>query len=168
MTKLKTTTPSRFWKPRATRAGKARIEKAGHLWRAACRYFDWTENTPLTDLEAIKFQGEVKFVEVPKMRLMTIDGLLLFLGLDDEDWNSLKGNKEYSSTISRIEKVIKTQNLAGATVGIFNPTLVARELGFTEHHEAKDHALNTKGEKSPAQRLRAILDQADLAMGSGQ
>ena len=69
MTKHKATTPSRFWKPRATRTGKARIEKAEHLWRAACRYFDWTENTPLKDMEAIKLQGEVTVVEVPKMRL---------------------------------------------------------------------------------------------------
>ena len=162
MTKHKATTPSRFWKPRATRTGKARIEKAEHLWRAACRYFDWTENTPLKDMEAIKFQGEVKFVEVPKMRLMTIDSLLLFLGLDDEAWHQLKQDKHYTSTISRIERVIKTQNLAGATVGIFNPTLVARELGFSDSSDTGNKLTGAASEPSAAERLRAILDHSNF------
>ena len=54
----------------------------------------------------------------------------------------LSGGNLRKLIIARIESVIETQQLEGATVGAFNANIIARKLGLAEKQES---TLNVKG-----------------------
>lgn len=66
---------------------------------------------------------------------MTIQGLCLYLDISDESWANYAKNNNFFGIVERIKRVIYEQKFAGATVGIFNASIIARELGLMEKPE---------------------------------
>ena len=129
-----------FWKARS-KHGRDKIFKTPEcLWDAACGYFEWTENNPLS--RAITYQGAVTGKE-DLMRPMTVKGLCIHLNVNSKYFNdfnaSLDLNKEidrdFSEVTTRIREIIDTQKFEGATAGLFNPTIIARDLGLADKQE---------------------------------
>lgn len=55
-----------------------------------------------------------------------------------------KGSHEdFSVVITRIENVIRTQQLEGAIVGAFNPNIVSRIIGLSDKQKVT-HTINSK------------------------
>jgi len=65
------------------------------------------------------------------MRAMTIIGLCLFLGIDRKTWrNYSKRTKGFIATTTRVEDIIYEQKFTGASSGLLNPNIIARDLGL--------------------------------------
>jgi hypothetical protein len=131
---------NQFWKARA-RHGRSKIfSTPNKLWDAACEYFQWAEDNPLQ--KAIIYQGVVTGQE-DLLRAMTISGLCIFLGVNNDYMTEFKGNldlekkqdKDFSRVIKNIYEVIKTQKFEGASAGLLNPNIIARDLGLTDKKE---------------------------------
>jgi len=75
---------NRFWEMRSSHGRKPKFESPGQLWSAACEYFAWVEDNPLTEYKVTQFQGAPIQMEVPKMRAMTVNGLCLFLDIGEQ------------------------------------------------------------------------------------
>jgi len=133
---------NQFWKARA-KSGRDKIFKTPDLmWEAACEYFEWIEKNPLE--KAIVYQGEVSTKGESLMRAMTVKGLCIFwhvntdyltdfidnLKLDAEVVSAQ--NKEFSRVIKTIREIIDTQKFEGASAGLLNPNIIARDLGLTD------------------------------------
>ena len=132
---------NKFWKARA-KHGRDKIFKTPELMLdAAFDYFIWVEDNPLT--KAIIYQGQVSSKPEKLMRAMTIKGLCIYWGVNTFYLNDFIGNlnlekkedKDFSQVISTIKEIIETQKFEGASAGLLNPNIIARDLGLTDKKE---------------------------------
>lgn len=132
---------NQFWKARA-KHGRDKIFKTPELMlEAAFDYFAWVEDNPLT--KAIIYQGGVSASPEKLMRAMTIKGLCIYWGVNTQYLNDFIGNlnldekvnQDFSSVISTIKEIIETQKFEGASAGLLNPNIIARDLGLADKKE---------------------------------
>ena len=151
---------NRFWEAR-TKVGRDKIFKTPEdLWKAATEYFEWVEKNPLWEHKVTQYQGVPVSMEVPKMRAMTIAGLCLFLGVNEDyltqfearlDLSTDEG-KDFSRVIGQIKTIIRNQKLEGAAADLFNANIIARELGLKER---------TETEHSGVVRVKDVSEMSD-------
>ena len=126
---------NRFWEMRSSHGRKPIFHDADELWDAACEYFEWATNNDIEDEVVFHFQGTITTHKAKKIRPMTIQGLCLYLDISDESWANYAKNNNFFGIVERIKRVIYEQKFAGAAVGIFNASIISRELGLTEKPE---------------------------------
>ncbi len=140
---------NQFWRKR-TKHGRDKLFSTPEvLWDACVEYFDWVEENPLLDTQAFAFQGVVTDHNLPKMRAMTIQGLCLFLDIDDCTWFDYKKQKGFSEVIKKAEKVMYQQKFSGAAAGFLNANIIARDLGLSD----KKDLVSSDGSMSPKSEL---------------
>lgn len=123
---------NRFWELR-TKHGRDKLFSTPEiLWEEACKYFEWCEDNPLIQID---FKGsDIKEVDIPKMRAFTWEGLELFLDIDSfREYKTNPEYKDFSQVIKRIEKTIYKQKFEGASAGLLNANIIARDLGLKDH-----------------------------------
>lgn len=132
---------NQFWKARATH-GRERIFKTPEIMMAAaCEYFEWVEDNPLS--ESIVYQGELSEKTKPLMRAMTLGGLCIFLDVSKDYFNDFEKsldldipeNKDFSRVIKTIREIILTQKIEGAAAGLLKENIIARETGLSDKSE---------------------------------
>jgi len=131
---------NKFWEARATHGRKKIFATAEDMWNAATEYFTWAHDNPLTD--SIVFQGAVTGKK-NLMRAMTISGLCIFIDTHPEYLTKFESDlnldtdegKDFSRVIKKIKNVIKTQKFEGASAGLLNPNIIARDLGLVDKQE---------------------------------
>jgi hypothetical protein len=112
------------------------------LWVKSIEYFDYIDANPILKTD---FKGkDNEMVKYDLQRPYTWQGLYVFLGVNDLEHYKTKG--EFSEILTRIGNIIYNQKFEGASVGIFNHAIIARDLGLTEKH---DHTTNGKEIKLP-------------------
>ncbi|NIB43804.1 DNA-packaging protein [Pseudomaricurvus alkylphenolicus] len=126
---------NRFWEARATHGRRKKYLKPEDLWKQCCEYFVWIEDNPLEAAELVKYQGEATVKRVPKMRAMTIGGLLIFIDCARRTWDNYKANEDFVEVITRVEEIIYEQKFAGAAAELLNPNIIARDLGLSDKRE---------------------------------
>lgn len=113
----------------------AKFKTPEELWECACKYFAWVDSHAWEKPELIKSGADAgKVINVPLKLPYTLEGFMVFANLNDAYLRQLKTDKakEFSTIIDKIYKVVETQQLSGATVGVFNHHIVARKLGLVE------------------------------------
>lgn len=116
-----------------------RLYKSGEeLWEAACGYFEWVEENPLKVEKVFQNQGVIVRAETPKARVMTIQGLCLYLGISRDTfhkWSVATDTTLLQSACLTIREVIYAQKFEGAASDLFNPTVISRDLGLRDVKE---------------------------------
>lgn len=130
---------NQFWKQRSTHGRKPIFETAEALEAACYEYFQWIEDNPLMAAELVKFQGEAKISEVPKMRAMTESGLCIFLDIATKTWIDYKSKEGFSQVTTRVSEIIFNQKFSGAAADMLNANIIARDLGLSDKKEV-DHS----------------------------
>lgn len=126
---------NRFWMAR-TKHGRDRLFKSPEvLWEACCEYFDWVEDNPLYEAKLVSFKGQSKLEEVPKKRVMTVSALCMFLGITAQTWNTWRKEEDFSEVVTQADEVIRNQKFTGAAADMFNPLIIARDLGLSDKKE---------------------------------
>lgn len=162
---------NQFWKARATHGRKKIFETADIMLDAAHEYFEWVDANPLG--KAIVYQGEVSTKEEGVMRAMTISGLCIFWGVHSEYLTKFENDLDlktdtgvdFSRVIKTIREIIKTQKFEGASAGLLNPNIIARDLGLVDRKD-HDHK-STDGSMSPdamtseerKQRIQSLMNK---------
>lgn len=101
------------------------------LWRAACKYFEYTKANPIYKQQYIRSIGRV--VPIPKEVPFSQLGLCLHIGISQDTFrNYLKKPeyKEYYHTARRIRTTIRADQFGGAVVGIYSARIISWELGL--------------------------------------
>ena len=125
----------KFWKRRSKHGRDKQFSSPDMLWESACEYFQWVQDTPLTEYKAAQYEGDQVDLSFPKMRAMTLEGLYLFLGIGSSTWHDYREKdnyKEFSEVIEKVEMVIRSQKFEGAAAGLLNAAIIARDLGLKE------------------------------------
>ncbi|OJV40845.1 MAG: hypothetical protein BGO29_14855 [Bacteroidales bacterium 36-12] len=148
---------NQFWKLRSKHGRDKLFNSPGLLWRVACEYFQWCDDNPFYEVEQVKSTvkpykdkdtGEVifpnQFVELPKMRPYTLQGLCLYIGCNVKYFNDFdkqlenkedEASKDFSEIVTRIRETIYNQKFSGAASGFLNPNIIARDLGLSDRQE---------------------------------
>lgn len=103
----------------------------------AQEYFDWADKTPIFQHKIFASQGEIIDGHTQLARPYTVAGLCAFGGMSRETWYDYAKKEKFSDIINKIEDIMRDQKFAGATTGIFNANIIARDLGLTEKAEVE-------------------------------
>jgi len=129
---------NQFWKARS-KHGREKIFKTPDIMLdAAYEYFQWAEENPLE--KAIIYQGGIGPKPESLLRAMTIKGLCIYWGVNSFYLNDFVKNldlekdqdKAFSQVINTIKEIIETQKFEGASAGLLNPNIIARDLGLAD------------------------------------
>lgn len=152
---------NKLWKLRSSHGRKPIFQSADQLWEACCEYFEWVEKHPLQASELVKYQGEAKVKKVPKMRVMTMSGLLLFLDINRQTWQNYKTyGDDFLAVSTRVEEVIANQKFEGAAAELLNHSIIARDLGLAEkqEHSGPDGGPIETSDTEVATKLASIME----------
>ena len=131
---------NQFWKLRSRHGRDKLFATPDLLWEAACEYFAYCDRTPWKAIKN-KTKGEIKEKEEsPTQRPYSLTGLMAYLDVSEEYWREFKkaGHEDFFGVITRVENIIKSQQLEGAIVGAFNANIVSRINGLADKQEI-DH-----------------------------
>src|SRR5690625_3582810 len=133
---------NQFWKLRSKHGRDRLFACPEDMWDACCEYFQWCIDNPLIEVD---FRGkDASKVEIPKQRAFTLQGLCLYLDCNTGFFNdfekSLKGkkdkiSKDFSLILTRVRQIIYDQKYTGAASGLFNSSIIARDLGLRDKRE---------------------------------
>jgi len=127
------------------------------LWNKAVEYFEWVDSNPDYRQD---FRGkDAREVHFRLKSPYTLNGFALFAGIALSYLRTLKsihkpGSKDYDewkdflTVIACIEEVCYQQKFQGASNGLFNPNIIARDLGLF------DEASSDKGQELVAAFMR--------------
>jgi len=146
---------NQFWKARSSHGANPKFSDSKVLWKACCEYFQWVEDHPLE--EGIVYQGEVMEKGNSLMRAMTESGLCIFLDICTSTWNNYKSNVDLMAVTTRAAEIIYNQKFAGASAGLLNANIIARDLGLADK---KDNTI-TGPDGGPIQLAEVIFNPVD-------
>ncbi|MEH3454081.1 DNA-packaging protein [Phytobacter diazotrophicus] len=129
---------NRFWEARSSHGRNPKFESPEALWAACCEYFAWVEENPLYESKAFAFQGVITQEAIPKMRAMTISGLIIFLDITRQTWAMYKAREDFITVTTRAEEIIYDQKFSGAAADLLNANIIARDLGLKEQSQVED------------------------------
>lgn len=124
-------------KKRKKQGQAQKYETAEHLLDSAFKYFEWADNTPITEKKGTHHQGTPLTLETPKIRPYTLAGLRLFLDISEPTWLSYRKSKdaEFRAAVETVDTIIRQQKFEGAAAEIFNANIIARDLGLADKSE---------------------------------
>jgi hypothetical protein len=133
---------SKFWLARTKHGRDGKFESPQVLWDACVEYFEWVENNPLWSVKPIVSNGEIVDHPISHPRIVTIRALCVFLDISSSTWYEYGKKDNFTSITKAVESIIYDIKLAGASAGLFNANIIARELGLREagtiEHTGKD------------------------------
>ena len=135
---LKLAAPSgnKFWLQRSSHGRKPIFATPDDMWGAACEYFEWVSENPLHEVKAFNCgEAGIQQEELPKLRAMTIQGLCFFLDISDDTWANYSKNEDFIGICNDIKRVVFTQKFEGASAGLLNASIIARELGLADKQD---------------------------------
>jgi hypothetical protein len=127
-----------LWSLRSKHGRDKLFETPELLWKAACEYFKWCDENPWTKEDWVGKDAD-KVIRTLG-RPYTMQGLCLYLDCGTAYFRNFKNEKrndsaDFKSIIARIEETVYNQKFEGASVGVFNANIIARDLGLRDKTE---------------------------------
>lgn len=161
---------NQFWKL-APKQGRSPIWEDPEVLRKACEeYFESVVNHDLKEGKAFSYEGKVIYGELNKMRIMSIQGLCVFLGIVRQTWINYCQKDEFLEVTAYVSGVMYDYKLAGAAAGLLNPNIIARDLGLKDKTDitSDDHSI-VLGDTERIAKLTGLLGKVEARLDeSGQ
>lgn len=123
---------NQYWQFAIT-TGRPKIYTPDQLWQKATEYFDWCLETPWYKNEAIKGGDNAgTIIKIPTAKPFTLKGFTLFAAIAYQTFDNYSKDEDFMEVTTRIREICYTQKFEGATVGVFNANIIARDLGLSE------------------------------------
>jgi hypothetical protein len=103
------------------------------LEKKAFEYFKWVDENPIISKKTTTSDKGTFVNEDTLQRPYTWEGLYIFLDIESID--GYRKKNEFFGIITRIDRIIRTQKFEGATAGIFNANIIARDLGLKDQSD---------------------------------
>lgn len=140
---------NQLWQLRTTVGRSTLFADGAALWAEAIKYFAWCDENPWMRPELVKFQGVADEYNVPLGRPYSLDGLCIFLDVSRAYLRNCKRNllekqerdngtftpenESLIEAIERIENIVRTQNIEGAMLDVYNANFTARMHGIADN-----------------------------------
>jgi hypothetical protein len=149
---------NQFWKMRDLKSRQKIFSTPELLLEAAYEYFKQCDENPWYKNEAIKSGMDAgKIIPIPVRTPYTFTGLYVYLGVDRttyENYEKAESYKVYFPVTKHIRGIIEQNQLEGASVGAYNPNIIARLLWLVDKTE-------TKTEHSVSQETMDLLTEVN-------
>jgi len=112
------------------------------LWSEALAYFEFMSKSVWNKKEAIK-SGDLAgtLIDIPTTTPMSAESFCLFADISMDTFRNYKSNKEeykdFFDLATHVQTIIDSQQFEGATVGAYNPNIIARKLGLADKTETE-------------------------------
>lgn len=108
------------------------------LWEEFKQYVEWVNDTPWYKNEAIK-SGDMAgtIIPIPTRKPLTIEGFCLFADIVHKTFMDYEKRKDFVTVVTRIRGAIENDQLEGASVGAYNPNIIARKLGLQDKQQTE-------------------------------
>lgn len=126
---------NKFWEARSTHGRNPKFKTKDDLWDAAVEYFNWVTENPLMESKLVSFQGASVVEELPLMRAMTIEGLCNFLDMSEDTFANYGKKDDFLGVVTKIRSIIRQQKFEGASAGLLNSNIIARDLGLKDNQD---------------------------------
>lgn len=129
---------NQYWKLRSSHGRGKLFSTPELLWQAACEYFEYCDSHPWKVTKTKSKGKNREKEETPTQCPFSLTGMMSYLDVSEAYWRQFKESnhdEDFSTVITRIENIIKTQQLEGALVGAFNANIVARINGLADKQE---------------------------------
>lgn len=135
----------RFWEARNKFNGL--FSDGAELREACLQYFEWVDENPLYEEKVFNNSYGTERAEVAKMRVMTVRGLCLFLGVSHACWyDKWMKDDRYKEVCGWAEDVILQYKVEGAAAGLLTPSFIGKEIGLVDQVQNKVVGAGEKGE----------------------
>lgn len=95
-------------------------------------YFQWVNDNPLWESRIAQAAGMPQIVNLPKMRVMTINALCLYIGITHETWTKYREKENFSEVTKQVDEIIYSNKFEGAAADLINANIIARDLGLKD------------------------------------
>jgi hypothetical protein len=82
-------------------------------------------------------------IDIPTQTPMSLESFCLFSDISTETFRNYESTKDFIEVTTRIRGVIESNQFEGATVGAYNPNIIARKLGLADKQQTD---VTTNGE----------------------
>lgn len=149
---------NQFWKLRSKHGRDKLFATPELLLESAFEYFQWCDDNPLIKKETTKSDKGYIEKEIPMPRPYTKDAFYLYIGCSDKWLVNFKKtcNNDFLTVIEEIEKTITTNQLIGATVGMYNANIIARLIGLKEQTESTNVNINKEVKELSDEDIKRI------------
>ena len=129
------------------------------LWKKACEYFDWMNQSPFYEEKSIVVNKDIETVNLPKMRPYTLDTFQVFAKISDDTYRNYRNKPAFLGVCSTIDKIIKGNKFEGACAGFFNHAIIARDLGLADKKDltSSDGTMSPVNSDEKAKQNRELL-----------
>ncbi|WP_165022248.1 terminase small subunit [Dysgonomonas sp. ZJ279] len=106
------------------------------LMLKAYEYFAWCDEHPLNKSELMKSgdrKGDV--IDVPIGRPYTLVGLCVYCGISEGSFKTLGAEDDFATVVKHICDIIRQEQIEGASLGIYNATIISRMQGLNDKQE---------------------------------
>lgn len=155
-----------WWRQRSKHGRDKLFNTPELLLEAAYEYFKNCDDNPWVKTKKSQFdKGEFSgdsTEETPIQKPYTRSGLFLYLECSESWLREFKktATPDFLRVIEHIENIIDTQQLEGATVGVFNANIIARVLGLKERVDQTTNGHDITLPLTPEQ-AKKIADELD-------
>jgi hypothetical protein len=144
-----------IWRMRKKDGRNCTYANSDDLWDACVKYFEWIDENPIIEHKPTQFGGAQVDVFVEHKRPMTKEGLSLMVGVTQETWGAWsKPDHDFFLVSKEVNEIIYDNKFAGASVGLFNANIIARDLGLSD----KKDLSSSDGTLSPIDSSSAVLE----------
>lgn len=105
------------------------------MWQLALEYFKDCGLSDLSETKAMNVAGSVEIVKLKKMHAMSQQGLCCYLNCSIATYHNYKAKPEFLEVTSLIDSIMFEQKFAGASAGLLNANIIARDLGLADKQE---------------------------------
>jgi len=137
------------------------IESSDRLWELFQEFRDWLKSNPIYKAEFNAKIGDL--VYIPLERPLTwsrfdcyVRDLGIIEDLEDYRQNKDKRYSDFEGVITRINRYMYADKFEGASSGIFNANIIARDLGLAEKKETEHSGSMEITTLTEEQRLKRI------------
>lgn len=125
-----------LWRIRSPLAPPAKFDTPEELAESITEYFEWVENNPLQEKITVPFQGAPNKTDMPRLRAMSINAMCVYIGISVVRWASWRTERpDLLPVIRWAESTIFSQKFEGASAGLLNASIIARDLGLADKKE---------------------------------
>lgn len=127
-----------------TRGTERIFQNEEQLWGAMCMYLKWCEDNPVMVNSSSVFEGVSRAHKNPKMRMPTMNGLAVYLGVARQaitEWantNSAAYKPDLAVAVTRFRDCIYDEKLCAAAAGEINAMIASRHLSLMEGVNVKN------------------------------
>lgn len=155
-----------FWARRSSFGRAPEFATPADLEQACMEYIEEAANNPIISVKNMNSGGDIKETAEPRMRAMSIGGLVGYLDISLQSWTRYRKNPVYSDICARVDNIIRTYKFEGAAADLLNASIIARDLGLADKKEVAgdpDAPLQIQTtdmtDKELARRLAYLLTQ---------